>query len=99
MPASVMSLPHFAFSLRMNLAKSSGEDGAGSAPSTRIFAAAAGSFKAFTKAALSLAMISGGVPAGATRPNQPDQSKSFRPSSESGGPAGKNAPRPGDGAT
>ena len=67
-PVSAISLPHFALSLWMNFAKASGEVGAGSAPRTRIFSIAAGSLNAFTKAAFNVLMISGDVPAGATRP-------------------------------
>ena len=62
-PASAISLPHFALSLWMNFAKASGDEGAGSAPRTRIFSIAAGSLNAFTKAAFNVLMISGGVPA------------------------------------
>jgi hypothetical protein len=58
----------------MNCANVSAEEGAGSAPSSRIFSAAEGSLRALTNAVFSLAMISGGVPAGATRPNQPTDS-------------------------
>ena len=90
MPASAISLPHLALSLWMNCAKASAEDGAGSAPRMRIFSIAAGSFRAFTKAAFSLLMISGGVAAGATMPNQPTDSNPLRPCSESGGTSGKN---------
>ena len=82
MPASAISFPHFTLSVRMNAANFSGEQGAGSAPRTRIFSAATGSFKAFTNAAFSRLIMSGGVPAGATRPNHPTDSKSLRPSSD-----------------
>ena len=56
-PASAISLPHFALSLWMNLAKASDDEGAGSAPRTRIFSIAAGSLNAFTKAAFNVLMI------------------------------------------
>src|ERR1700754_586433 len=73
----------------MNLAKASGDEGAGSAPRTRIFSIAAGSLSALTKAAFNLAMISGGVLAGATSPNQPTDSNPLRPCSASVGTPGR----------
>ena len=74
MPASATTLAHFALSLRMNWPNASGVPGFGSAPSVRSFSAIAGSVMTLTNAALSLATISGGVPAALTSPNQPTDS-------------------------
>ena len=54
---------------------------------------AAGSLNAFTKAAFNLLITSGGVPAGATIPNQPTDSKPLRPCSASGGTSGRKTTR------
>jgi hypothetical protein len=69
--ALAATVSHFFASLSMNRENSSGAIGMGSEPSARICSAIAGSFNAVTNAALILAMTSGGVPAGATMPNQP----------------------------
>jgi hypothetical protein len=70
-PVSATTFAHFSYSLRMKRPNSSGVPGIGTAPSRRMRSSTAGSASAATIAALSLAMISGGVRAGATKPNQP----------------------------
>ena len=76
MPASAISLPHFALSLWMNFANASAEVGAGSAPRTRIFSIAAGSLNAFTKAAFNVLMMSGERAGGRDDPKPADGSES-----------------------
>ena len=72
----------------MNAENSAGVIGMGSEPNARICLITAGSFSTLTKAALSLAITSGGVPPGATMPNQPVDSKPGSPDSAKVGISG-----------
>src|SRR5205814_45952 len=88
-PDAAMTFSHLSISLLMNAENSSGVIGMGSEPSARIRSATAGSFKTVVKAALSFAITSGGVPAGATIPNQPFDSKPGSPDSAIVGISGR----------
>ena len=89
MPASLMTLPHFARSARMRSANCSGglaieKVTAGS----RNFSRNAGSAKIFCVSALSFSTISRGVPLGAARPYHEPASKLGSPLSDRVGRSG-----------
>src|SRR5262245_66351100 len=90
---TVTTFSHLSMSLVMKAANSAGAIGIGSAPSARMRSMISGSFRTDTKAALSVAITSGGVPTGATMPNQPFDSKPGRPDSAKVGISGKRAKR------
>src|SRR5258708_32095363 len=73
-PASFISLDHFAWSPRMKRANSSGVLPAGSAPRTRIFSRTSLIASTRFASAESFATVSFGVAARASRPNQPTAS-------------------------
>src|SRR2546429_9433202 len=70
-PDSFISLDHFAWSLRMKRANSSGVLPAGSAPRPSIFSRTSLSASTRFASAESFATVPFGVAAGASRPNQP----------------------------
>src|SRR5215207_3631126 len=92
-PDCATTCAHLAISLLMKAANSLAVPGVGSAPTLRICSCVAGSVSPAATAALSLAMISSGVPAGATRPNQPIDSYPGRPASAKVGTSGSDATR------
>src|SRR5262249_13343581 len=71
MPASFMSLAHFAWSSRMKRANSSGVSPAGSAPRTIIFSRTSRSASTRFTSYEAFATLALGVAAGASSPNQP----------------------------
>src|SRR5262249_2539981 len=79
---------YFSISLWISAPNSCGVGGAGAGPIVRKRVATSGSFKAALIAALSLATIADGVPAGATMPNQPVVSKPGTPASSNVGTSG-----------
>src|SRR5581483_1808530 len=78
---AAMTFNHLSISLRMKAENASGVIGMGSEPRLRIRSTTAGSRRTVTKALLRVAITSFGVPAGATMPNQPLDSKFGSPAS------------------
>src|SRR5262249_56885961 len=93
MPASVITDRHLLVSLLMKAPNASAVVGDGSTLSSAKRCFTAGRFRVFRQAALSLAMTSGGVPAGAARPFQAQASKSATPPSATVGTSGSAAIR------
>src|SRR5215813_6190017 len=87
------TLDHLSISVRMKAPYSTGVIGIGSAPSARMRSTTSGSLSTFTSAALSVAITPEGVPAGATMPNQPFDSKPGRPDSAKVGICGSRGNR------
>src|ERR1700675_4895401 len=75
MPENLTTLPHFSVSAARNLPNSAGVIGIGSPPRSLILALSCGSASPAVMVALSLSMISAGVPAGAQVPSQAVASK------------------------
>src|SRR5215467_5309729 len=75
------TLDHLSISVRMKAPYSWGVIGIGSAPSARMRSTTSGSLSTFTNAVLRVVITSAGVPAGATMPNQPFDSKPGSPDS------------------
>src|SRR5438105_8527388 len=88
-PASFISLDHFAWSARMKRANSSGVLPAGSAPRTSIFSRTSLIASTRFTSAEALATLAFGVAAGASRPNQPTASYPYKPDSATVGRSGK----------
>ena len=70
MPAARITLPHFSVNSTTNLPNSAGEFAKGSAPKSTRRALNLGSASAALTSLLRIAMISGGVFAGAAMPSQ-----------------------------
>src|SRR5207244_11711175 len=88
-----MRLANFALSARKNLASSSGEVPTGSAPTVASFSLTSGSLSERLISALSLAITSVGVPAGAKKANQLLMSNPGTPASSIVGTSGVAAER------
>src|SRR6516162_6552536 len=87
-PAALATRSHLAKSSRMKAAKSSGLPPAMSKPCRASVATTSGDFAASLEAAARRSMMSRGVPAGASNPNQPEVSNPVSPASEMVGRSG-----------